>query len=945
MAYLQPFAFDVFVSYAHADNIPYVGLNGSQIAWPLAFFERFSRVVRQRLGGNNDLAIFFDKDLRANQQLEEMEAAAQGAAIFLAIGSRSYVQRDWTLRELSAFWNSADVPGHSKSSRAFVAECVPLLPGTSYPKPINSHHRHRLYTEESTSMLDPRSSEFIAAIDRLAEQMALKLLDMRSSPMLNPGTAAHSIDASLALPERTSHASAIEAPDNSPTGIEEFVRGLQEGHDAILSKPIEAVSESITALPPRVPKFLLFKLPDGNVAMAICDQDHTVDVTMLRKSNQPQRDRRKVSKLSPSDLEKLGFSSGQVHPMFNDPEGRIHQIYLDANVYVHALYFPRSIVTLPFYHEGAQAKKDIEIGAFLHALNKVHSGRLVIANIVAGRWQDEALQQGISQLSVHTRFAPTPSGSLHIGNVRSGMIPYLFYRSGIANNNFLLRFDDTDHTAGRDDAVELIKSQLRWLGFSVPSRGTEDKVFRQSSHSQQDIYSLVFTMLRRCGLVRKVNGDDWLNWEHPAAQFGCWFDVSNGPRIIHYSPEARDERTGVIEKQTGLASLSLRSTPRGVRSNSKRFDYKFCGAVDDLLWSSFVVRDVGQRRTFTPRQALIRNAIEFAWQRSGDDDGHLSKDQARILSHCKVLRGSAPRPLPLFASPIYYHAPIVVERVLQPATDKTAEQWTVRKISKRHQMKGGEVKESDPAFFLDPIMAHSRLPETIISYILATIVPPAKSVSMTEHRLQLARLCGQLGAEATMDIIATQASLSWLRKRRPQILASTVDIENQERMVLKSLTNYHFARRMDEIKELQPRSEEVVDRLFFHLGSLGSWREAVAIATHPRGDAQWEDRAVKALFAAYEHICSRPKAGPEPDPELASDPNRGPKFLSALRTHLPSEFCEDFARCCALLRHVLTGLDYSPLVDGESMKCPGPSLLVLTQILYPEFIAHSESRR
>ena len=70
------------------------------------------------------------------------------------------------------------------------------------------------------------------------------------------------------------------------------------------------------------------------------------------------------------------------------------------------------------------------------------------------------------------RFAPSPTGRIHIGNARTAMLNYLFAKT--RNGAFLLRFDDTDVERSRVEYAESIEVDLAWLGI-VPA-----KIVRQS---------------------------------------------------------------------------------------------------------------------------------------------------------------------------------------------------------------------------------------------------------------------------------------------------------------------------------------------------------------------------------------------------------------------------------------------------------------------------------
>lgn len=62
-----------------------------------------------------------------------------------------------------------------------------------------------------------------------------------------------------------------------------------------------------------------------------------------------------------------------------------------------------------------------------------------------------------------TRFAPSPTGYIHIGNVRSAIYPYLIARQN--DGKFILRIEDTDRERYVEGATELIEDTLKWLGL------------------------------------------------------------------------------------------------------------------------------------------------------------------------------------------------------------------------------------------------------------------------------------------------------------------------------------------------------------------------------------------------------------------------------------------------------------------------------------------------
>lgn len=94
-------------------------------------------------------------------------------------------------------------------------------------------------------------------------------------------------------------------------------------------------------------------------------------------------------------------------------------------------------------------------------------------------------------MTVKARFAPSPTGHLHVGNIRTAILNYLFCRKH--DGQFLLRFDDTDRERAKDEFVDAIREDLRWLGL-MP-----DEEVRQSSRTGR--YRAAADKLRAAGLL------------------------------------------------------------------------------------------------------------------------------------------------------------------------------------------------------------------------------------------------------------------------------------------------------------------------------------------------------------------------------------------------------------------------------------------------------------
>ena len=90
-----------------------------------------------------------------------------------------------------------------------------------------------------------------------------------------------------------------------------------------------------------------------------------------------------------------------------------------------------------------------------------------------------------------TRFAPSPTGRLHVGNIRTALHNWMLARQ--AGGTFILRIDDTDAERSREDYVDAIRADLTWL------RLTWDREERQSA--RLDRYAAAFDALRAAGRI------------------------------------------------------------------------------------------------------------------------------------------------------------------------------------------------------------------------------------------------------------------------------------------------------------------------------------------------------------------------------------------------------------------------------------------------------------
>ena len=95
-------------------------------------------------------------------------------------------------------------------------------------------------------------------------------------------------------------------------------------------------------------------------------------------------------------------------------------------------------------------------------------------------------------MKTRTRFAPSPTGFIHLGNIRSALYPWAFARS--TGGDFILRIEDTDVERSTQAAVDVIVEGMAWLGLNYD----EGPFFQMQ---RMDRYKAVLAQMQTDGLV------------------------------------------------------------------------------------------------------------------------------------------------------------------------------------------------------------------------------------------------------------------------------------------------------------------------------------------------------------------------------------------------------------------------------------------------------------
>lgn len=201
----------------------------------------------------------------------------------------------------------------------------------------------------------------------------------------------------------------------------------------------------------------------------------------------------------------------------------------------------------------------------------------------------------------NVRFAPSPTGRLHIGNIRTAVLNWLFARQ--QGGNFLLRLDDTDIArstpefaqAIRDDLTWLglewdreeaqsarmarydaVASQMRRLGFLYPCFETEDELEkrrrRQLAMHRPPIYDRASLKLKPDEIENRLASGERPHWRFKLPNTAAGRGLEAQPTLVSWNDLVRGDQT------VDLGSLS---DPVLVREDGS-YLYTFTSVVDDV---------------------------------------------------------------------------------------------------------------------------------------------------------------------------------------------------------------------------------------------------------------------------------------------------------------------------------------------------------------------------
>jgi glutamyl-tRNA synthetase len=227
---------------------------------------------------------------------------------------------------------------------------------------------------------------------------------------------------------------------------------------------------------------------------------------------------------------------------------------------------------------------------------------------------------------IRTRFAPSPTGFIHLGNIRSALYPWAFARA--TGGDFVLRIEDTDVERSTQAAVDVIIEGMKWLGLDH-----DEGPFYQMQ--RMDRYKEVFAQLQAAGHVypcyMSMAELDALREKQMAAKEKPRYDGTWRPapgKVLPPVPEGVQPVLRFKNPQGGVVAWDDKVKGRIEISNDELDDlviarpaqngeavgtptYNFCVVVDDIDMNITHVIRGDDHVNNTPRQINIFKALGY----------------------------------------------------------------------------------------------------------------------------------------------------------------------------------------------------------------------------------------------------------------------------------------------------------------------------------------------
>ncbi|MBA3591129.1 glutamate--tRNA ligase [Methylibium sp.] len=224
----------------------------------------------------------------------------------------------------------------------------------------------------------------------------------------------------------------------------------------------------------------------------------------------------------------------------------------------------------------------------------------------------------ISTSRVRTRFAPSPTGFIHLGNIRSALYPWAFARAN--GGVFVLRIEDTDAERSSQEAVDVILEGMHWLGLD-PDEGPFYQMQRMDRYKQVLAQMLDEGLAYRCYMSQAEL--DALRERQTAEKLKPRYDGTWRPESGKALPAVPQSVSPVIRFRSPISgSVAWDDKVKGrIEFSNDELDdliiaradgtptYNFCVVVDDIDMAITHVIRGDDHVNNTPRQIHILRAL------------------------------------------------------------------------------------------------------------------------------------------------------------------------------------------------------------------------------------------------------------------------------------------------------------------------------------------------
>lgn len=230
-------------------------------------------------------------------------------------------------------------------------------------------------------------------------------------------------------------------------------------------------------------------------------------------------------------------------------------------------------------------------------------------------------------MSVRVRFAPSPTGHLHVGGARTAIFNWLFAKHH--GGKFIIRVEDTDQARSTLESEAMVLEDLRWLGLQWdegPDAGGPHPPYRQSE--RRALYDSVAGALVEKGVAyRCYCSEEELEAKRKQAEaegrpphydLTCWVNRrdDDAPHALRFHVPHSDDGAGDVtidDRIRGEVTWRKESLGDFIIVRSDGFPtYNFCVVADDHDMDISDVIRAEEHLTNTHRQVLIYRALGWA---------------------------------------------------------------------------------------------------------------------------------------------------------------------------------------------------------------------------------------------------------------------------------------------------------------------------------------------